>query len=160
MPLEIKQEMFTELRQLFEQSKTQKEGTMLLIDTYLNFLQTREQSLSQDRIENFIEENFESLKQKHLQRQMSSKKKKRLHQKREAAKVLLITGNTGLIREFVLNELKEDHNLNIQRISLLQKRTPAYFKNSILEGTQSSVQAAGSASTNFISAFFQKKVPA
>lgn len=50
---------------------------MLLIDTYLNFLQTREQSLSQDRIENFIEENFESLKQKHLQRQMSSKKKKR-----------------------------------------------------------------------------------
>jgi len=74
--------------------------------------------------------------------------------------VLLITGNTGLIREFVLNELKEDHNLNIQRISLLQKRTPAYFKNSILEGTQSSVQAAGSASTNFISAFFQKKTPA
>lgn len=44
---------------------------------------------------------------------MSSKKKKRPHQRREAAKVLIITGNTGLIREFVLNELKDDHNLNI-----------------------------------------------
>lgn len=68
--------------------------------------------------------------------------------------MLLIIGNTGLIREFVLNELKDDHNLDIQRISLLQKRTAAYFKNSILEGTQSTVEAASA--NKILCAFFKK----
>ncbi len=55
------------------------------------------------------------------------------------SKVLVIVGNTLLIREYVLNELKDDHNLVIQRVSMAQRRNAQYFKNSIFEGTQSSV---------------------
>lgn len=36
------------------------------------------------------------------------------------SKVLILVGkNTQLIRDYVLNELKDEHNLNIQRVSLL-----------------------------------------
>ena len=52
-----------------------------------------------------------------------SKKKKRKKEMVEAAvpsKVLILVGsNTQLIRDYVLNELKDEHNLNIQRVSLL-----------------------------------------
>jgi hypothetical protein len=65
-----------------------------------------------------------------------SKKKRRKKESTVApSKVLIMVGNTQLIRDYVLNELKDEHNLNIQRISMLHRRTATYFKNSIMEGT-------------------------
>ncbi len=52
---------------------------------------------------------------------------------------MVIVGNTLLIRDYVLEELKLTHNLIIQRVSMTQRRNTALFKNSILEGTQSSI---------------------
>ena len=51
-----------------------------------------------------------------------SKKKKRKKEVVAAvpSKVLILVGkNTQLIRDYVLNELKDEHNLNIQRVSML-----------------------------------------
>ena len=132
------------------------ENDQLLQDTYLNYLQTRDQqSVGQAKIEAFIEDNFQSLKEKHQR----SGKKRAKKVKYNASKVLIIVGNTTLIREYVLNQLKDDHNLIIQRVSLLQKRNAWYFRNSILEGTQSSVQAQTNASSIMNSFFLGVKKP-
>lgn len=43
-----------------------------------------------------------------------SKKKRRKKESTVApSKVLIMVGNTQLIRDYVLNELKDEHNLNI-----------------------------------------------
>ena len=54
-----------------------------------------------------------------------------------APKVLFIIGNnTLLIRDYLLNELKDNHNLVIQRISpMILKRNATSFKHQIFEGT-------------------------
>ena len=120
-------------------------------------MQSRYTSSSQARIISFIEDNFQSLQEKHKKRQETSSNKKRRKQTQIIPyKVLVIVGNTQMIREYVLNELKDDHNLIIQRVSMAQRRNAQYFKNSINEGTQSSVQTAGQTNTIFNS-FFQLK---
>jgi hypothetical protein len=74
-------------------------------------------SQSQADIVNFIESNFQSLQQKHRKRTSGDSNSKKKRKKKEedivASKVLIIVGNTQLIREYVLNELKDEHNLNI-----------------------------------------------
>ena len=58
------------------------------------------------------------------------------------AKVLVLIGasdrgeDTQLIRHFVLEILRSEMNLNIQRISGTTRRTAAYFKSAIYEGSQ------------------------
>jgi hypothetical protein len=80
-----------------------------------------------------------------LQKKKHKNKHKKIKSKptQSSPKILLITSeDTMMIRDFILNELKSDYNLRIQRISGTQRRNAQTFKNSITEGTQSTVQYA------------------
>ena len=58
--------------------------------------------------------------QRDLEVQVQEKKRKKEVVAAVPSKVLILVGkNTQLIRDYVLNELKDEHNLNIQRVSML-----------------------------------------
>ncbi|CDW79280.1 UNKNOWN [Stylonychia lemnae] len=159
--LEYLSEIFTEVRQVFEANKINREEGILFQDKYLNLLQSIEESNSQSKIEKFFAKNQVMIQQKKNQKKSSAKSKKlakRDKQDANASKLLFIVGNTLLIRDYILNELKSNHNLIIQRISMTQKRNAQTFKYSIFEGTQSTVQYQqnGTNSNSIFDAFFGK----
>jgi hypothetical protein len=84
---------------------------------------------------------------------MITTKKKKKH-KESDTKVLLIVGNTNLIRNFVIEEFKRNNGVVIQRVSMTQRRNATLFKNSLLEGTQSSISCTKS--NPVFEAFFGK----
>ena len=50
---------------------------------------------------------------------------------------MIVTGDTLLIRDFILNELKHQFNLSVQIVSPTVKRTATTFKMQIFDGSQS-----------------------
>ena len=52
-------------------------------------------------------------------------------------KVIIVSGDTMLIRDFIMNELKHQYNLSIQTVSPITKRTAAMFQKQIFDGSQS-----------------------
>ena len=70
----------------------------------------------------------------------SNNKKKKAQKKSKSAinsKLTIVTGDTLLIRDYILNELKPRHNLTIQTISPTVRRTATHFKMHIFDGSQS-----------------------
>ena len=52
-------------------------------------------------------------------------------------KIMIVVGDTLLIRDFIMNELKHQFNLSIQSVSPTIKRTATTFKMQIFDGSQS-----------------------
>jgi hypothetical protein len=57
----------------------------------------------------------------------------------ESTKVLIVYGQSSLIRDFILNSMKNAHNLVIQVISGSRRRNANAFKLQIFEGSQCNV---------------------
>ena len=70
----------------------------------------------------------------------STNKKKKAPKKSKSAinsKLTIVTGDTLLIRDYILNDLKPRYNLTIQTISPTVRRTATHFKMHIFDGSQS-----------------------
>eukprot|EP00347_Sterkiella_histriomuscorum_P016919 403351346 len=152
-------QIFSEVKSTFESHKIHKDGNHLIQNIYLNMMQTIEDSKSQEKIERFFENNHVQII--HKKNQAANKNQKRKHKKlskeiENAPKLLFIVGNTQLISDFLLNELKTSHNLIIQKVSMIQRRNTQTFKTSIFEGTQSTVQYQQSGGSSIFEQFFNK----
>ena len=51
-------------------------------------------------------------------------------------KILIVIGDTYMVRDFIYNELKPRYNLSIQNVPATVKRTSQTFKSQIFDGSQ------------------------
>lgn len=70
-------------------------------------------------------------------RKKKKKKKSPIGKNGKLPKVMIVTGDTMLIRDFIMNDLKHQFNLSIQIVSPTVKRTATTFKMQIFDGSQS-----------------------
>jgi len=102
----------------------------MLSGVYLGLFQALEGSESQTKIKQFIERNLNQ-----STNIVIKKKKKKTNYNN--SKVLLVFGDTLLIRDFILNEVKTLFNMVVQLISGTRRRNATNFKLHIVEGSQS-----------------------
>ena len=49
---------------------------------------------------------------------------------------MVVVGDTLVVRDFIMNDLKQRFNLSIQIVEATMKRTAATFKSQIFDGSQ------------------------
>ena len=97
---------------------------MLLSSIYLTMLQTLELSEAQTRLEEFCQYNSSQLsdpipgKKKAKKTQKKSTKKLKRHEIRiknvdQVPKIIVVVGDTLIVRDFIMNDLKHRFNLSI-----------------------------------------------
>ena len=107
-------------------------------------LQTLELSESQEQIEHFVRHNtsvtVDTNKIKRLSKGARKKKVKRNHvkikQPGDPSKIMIVCGDTILARDFIVNDLKPQFDLDLQIVTGIVKRNAATFKSQIIEGSQ------------------------
>ena len=81
-----------------------------------------------------------SLTDKPLKKKKVSKKLKRhevrVRRAEQLPKILIVVGDTLVVRDFIMNDLKPRFNLSVQDVSATVKRTASTFKQQIFDGSQ------------------------
>ena len=94
-------------------------------------------SESQQFIEEFLKLNVqEQLEPKKRIKKKHKKKAKRKYKSGEFPKVLVIFGETLMIRDYIMNDLKYQFNLSIQAISGSKRRDAKTFKLQLFDASQ------------------------
>lgn len=83
-------------------------------------------------------------------------KRNSVHVKQVHSKCLIVFGDTMLLRDYIVNDLKGAFNLNLQIISPSVRRSAKTFKDTIFEGSQCN-SAIGNTQNAFNSLFGNKQ---
>ena len=120
---------------------------LLLTSIYMTMLQTLDLSESQGRLEDFCQYHSAQLsepgqnKLKSAKKKAKSKKKLKRHEIRiksadQVPKIMVVIGDSLIVRDFITNDLKPRFNLSIQNVPATMKRNAQTFKSQIFDGSQ------------------------
>ena len=123
---------------------------MLLTSVYLTMLQTQELSGAQLRLEEFCLFNSNQLSEqqglagktsKDRKAKKKSSKKINRHEVRirstdQMPKIMIVIGDTLVVRDYILSDLKPRYNLSVQKVPATLKRSANMFKSQIFDGSQ------------------------
>ena len=115
---------------------------MLLTSVYLTMLQTLELSESQERLAFFCLQNSIQ-KPTDTKTTGDAKKKKKIKRGDvkvktvdQVPRIMAVIGDTLVVRDYIVNDLKDRYNLSVQNVTATTKRNHQTFKSQLFDASQ------------------------